>query len=159
MDRRPTAILESDSNISPHLILCNNNNNKNQIEVVDMHFGTGPVNMDAVVDLDPYILDEHLKEIEVCSKVSKSTFFIVSIYLFNGTRTEKVDFSFEMFSIVPRDQALIGQCLGKPNIPTHLDTDVYHAITKNTNDCDVGIIREWYAQDAGGGYRLRIEYR
>lgn len=44
-----------------------------------MHFGTGPVNMDAVVDLDPYILDEHLQEIDVCSKVSKSIFFIVSI--------------------------------------------------------------------------------
>lgn len=35
--------------------------------------------MDAVVDLDPYILDEHLKEIEICSKVSKSIFFIVSV--------------------------------------------------------------------------------
>lgn len=45
-----------------------------------MHFGTGPVNMDAVVDLDPYILDEHLEEIEICSKVSKSIFFIVSIF-------------------------------------------------------------------------------
>lgn len=46
--------------------------------MVDMHFGTGPDNMDAVVDLDPYILQEHLKEIEICSKVSKSVYFIVS---------------------------------------------------------------------------------
>lgn len=63
--------------------------------MVDMHFGTGPDNMDAVVDLDPYILDEHLKEIEICSKVSKSIFFIVSfdmlrlLLLFNSIILEK----------------------------------------------------------------------
>lgn len=43
-----------------------------------MHFGTGPGHADAFVDLDPYILDEHLSEIEVCSRVSKSVFFLVS---------------------------------------------------------------------------------
>lgn len=49
-----------------------------QVEFVDMHFGTGPGNGDAFVDLDPYILDEHLSEIEVCCRVSKSVFFLVS---------------------------------------------------------------------------------
>lgn len=48
-----------------------------------MHFGTGPDNMDAIVDLDPHVLNDHLKEIEICSKVSKSTFFIVSIFEIN----------------------------------------------------------------------------
>lgn len=42
-----------------------------------MHFGTGPDSMN-VSDLDPYILDEHLSEIEICSKVSRSVFFLVS---------------------------------------------------------------------------------
>lgn len=49
-----------------------------QIEIVDMHFGTGPDSMN-VSDLDPYILDEHLSEIEICSKVSRSVFFLVSV--------------------------------------------------------------------------------
>lgn len=49
-----------------------------QIELVDMHFGTGPDG--AVVDYDPYVLDDHLREIELCSKVSKSVFFIVSVF-------------------------------------------------------------------------------
>lgn len=52
-----------------------------QVEFVDMHFGTGPGSADAFVDLDPYILDEHLNEIEICSRVSKSVFFLVSIEL------------------------------------------------------------------------------
>lgn len=42
-----------------------------------MHFGTGP-SQDALTDLDPYILNEHLSEIEICSRVSKSVFFLVS---------------------------------------------------------------------------------
>lgn len=48
-----------------------------QIEIVDMHFGTGPDSMN-VIDLDPYILDEHLSEIEICSRRSRSVFFLVS---------------------------------------------------------------------------------
>lgn len=43
-----------------------------------MHFGTGPDNMDAVTDLDPHVLMDHLTEVEICSQVSKSVFFIVS---------------------------------------------------------------------------------
>lgn len=51
-----------------------------QIEIVDMHFGTGLDSMN-VSDLDPYILEEHLSEIEICSKVSRSVFFLVSFAL------------------------------------------------------------------------------
>lgn len=46
-----------------------------------MHFGTGPGHSDALTDSDPYILDEHLSEIEICSRVSKSVFFLVSSQL------------------------------------------------------------------------------
>lgn len=49
-----------------------------QIEFIDMHFGTGPAHADAIADVDPHILDEHLKEIRICSQESKSIFFIVS---------------------------------------------------------------------------------
>lgn len=41
-----------------------------------MHFGTGPENPQ--IDIDPYTIQDHLREIEVCRKVSKSVFFIVS---------------------------------------------------------------------------------
>lgn len=57
---------------------CINSISSGQIEIVDMHFGTGPDSMN-VSDLDPYILDEHLSEIEICSKVSRSVFFLVSV--------------------------------------------------------------------------------
>lgn len=47
-----------------------------------MHFGTGPGHLDASTDLDPYILEEHLSEIEICSRFSKSVFFLVSHVFF-----------------------------------------------------------------------------
>lgn len=43
-----------------------------------MHFGTGPDEMETMSELDPYVIDDHLQEIEICSRVSKSIFFIVS---------------------------------------------------------------------------------
>lgn len=43
-----------------------------------MHFGTGPEEMETMSELDPYVIDDHLHEIEICSRVSKSIFFIVS---------------------------------------------------------------------------------
>lgn len=43
-----------------------------------MHFGTGPGHLDALTDNDPYILNEHLDEIEICGRDSKSIFFLVS---------------------------------------------------------------------------------
>lgn len=47
-----------------------------QIEIVDMHFGTGLTH--TTVDLDPYVLFDHLREIRACYRASRSTFFIVS---------------------------------------------------------------------------------
>lgn len=46
-----------------------------------MHFGTGPGHLDALTDNDPYILNEHLDEIEICARDSKSIFFLVSFKL------------------------------------------------------------------------------
>lgn len=43
-----------------------------------MHFGTGPEEMETMSELDPYVIDDHLREIEICNNVSKSVFFIVS---------------------------------------------------------------------------------
>lgn len=50
-----------------------------------MHFGTGPDSMN-VIDLDPYVLDEHLCEIEICARRSRSVFFLVSIRLLSPSR-------------------------------------------------------------------------
>lgn len=47
-----------------------------QIELVDMHFGTGLTH--TTVDLDPYVLYDHLREIKNCFRASRSVFFIVS---------------------------------------------------------------------------------
>lgn len=47
-----------------------------QIEFVDMHFGTGLTH--TTIDLDPYVLYDHLSEIRACYRASKSAFFIVS---------------------------------------------------------------------------------
>lgn len=46
-----------------------------QIEFVDMHFGTGTTH--TTIDLDPYVIFDHLSEIKNCSKASRSVFFIV----------------------------------------------------------------------------------
>lgn len=46
-----------------------------------MHFGTGPGHLDTLTDNDPYILYEHLDEIEICARDSKSIFFLVSLFL------------------------------------------------------------------------------
>lgn len=48
-----------------------------EIEFVDMHFGTGSLDI-TQVEKDPYILEDYLHEIEVCHQNSKSVFFLVS---------------------------------------------------------------------------------
>lgn len=53
-----------------------------QIEFIDMHFGTGPADGQQLDERDPHVVTDHLREIEVCSQVSKSVFFIVSCFFF-----------------------------------------------------------------------------
>lgn len=47
-----------------------------EIEIVDMHFGTGSLDI-TEVEKDPYILRDYLHEIELCAQNSKSVFFMV----------------------------------------------------------------------------------
>lgn len=49
-----------------------------EIEMIDMHFGTGPT--ESAVDVDPRLLTDHLSEISCCKRESKSVFFLVSIF-------------------------------------------------------------------------------
>lgn len=60
-----------------HIIKLSSSRFVVQIEIVDMHFGTGMTH--TTVDLDPYVLYDHLREIRACQRSSRSTFFIVSI--------------------------------------------------------------------------------
>ncbi|XP_075167828.1 uncharacterized protein LOC142239988 [Haematobia irritans] len=46
-----------------------------EIEFVDMHFGTGSLDI-TQVEKDPYILEDYLHEIQVCHQNSKSVFFL-----------------------------------------------------------------------------------
>uniref|UniRef100_A0A182J649 WD_REPEATS_REGION domain-containing protein n=1 Tax=Anopheles atroparvus TaxID=41427 RepID=A0A182J649_ANOAO len=48
-----------------------------EVEIVDIHFGTGSDGLTGV-DLDPYVLEDHLEEIQTCHYVSKSVFLIRS---------------------------------------------------------------------------------
>ncbi|XP_055702272.1 protein qui-1 [Phlebotomus papatasi] len=72
-----------------------------EMEFVDMHFGTGPG--EAIVDVDPYRMDDHLSEVMICSRDSKSVFFL----------------------------ALIGNDPGTFILPTSIDADVFECVKKN----------------------------
>lgn len=48
-----------------------------EIEIVDMHFGTGSLDI-TEAEKDPYILQDYIHEIETCAQNSKSVFFMVS---------------------------------------------------------------------------------
>lgn len=50
-----------------------------ELEIVDVHFGTGP--NESAVDVDPRLLADHLSEVSSCKRESKSVFFIVSLCL------------------------------------------------------------------------------
>lgn len=50
-----------------------------EIELVDVHFGTGPT--ESAVDVNPRLLADYLTEIACCKRESKSVFFIVSDYM------------------------------------------------------------------------------
>ncbi|CAD7015396.1 unnamed protein product [Ceratitis capitata] len=95
-----------------------------EIEIVDMHFGTGPLNI-IQVEQDPYILKDYLHEIETCYNNSKSVFFL----------------------------ALIGDNIGPMPLPTHIDEDIYTAILQQTqtSDDERNLLQKWYIRAQGGG--------
>ncbi|XP_059616881.1 protein qui-1 isoform X2 [Phlebotomus argentipes] len=72
-----------------------------EMEFVDMHFGTG--GGEAIVDADPYRLDDHLSEVRICMRDSKSVFFL----------------------------ALIGNDAGSFVLPTSIEADVFECVQKN----------------------------
>ncbi|XP_058122559.1 protein qui-1 [Anopheles ziemanni] len=104
-----------------------------EVEIVDIHFGTGGDGWTAV-DLDPYVLDDHLEEIETCHAVSKSVFLIV----------------------------LLGSRLGNFLLPTKVDPGVLTAIAKRSSATEDECLRKWYRSletDGEGCYRLATDYR
>ncbi|KFB46917.1 AGAP004827-PA-like protein [Anopheles sinensis] len=104
-----------------------------EVEIVDIHFGTGCDGLTAV-DLDPYVLDDHLEEIETCHAVSKSVFLIV----------------------------LLGSRLGNFLLPAKLDPDVLTAISERSSATEDECLRKWYrrpVKDAEGCYWLATDYR
>ncbi|XP_055611687.1 protein qui-1 isoform X2 [Uranotaenia lowii] len=87
-----------------------------EVEIVDVHFGTG--SDCTAVDLDPYVLADHLEEIETCHRVSKSVFLVI----------------------------LLGSRLGNFLLPTKIDADVFEAIGKFSTAEQGELLRSWYHQ-------------
>lgn len=114
-----------------------------------MHFGTGPEEMETMSELDPYVIADHLQEIEICSRVSKSIFFIVSYDVYFYVSLNK--------NIVL--QALLGDNLGKTKIPTKLDAEVFNALMEHASSENRTILNDWYSNTKTNDYELRQDYR
>ncbi|XP_055387023.1 protein qui-1 isoform X2 [Condylostylus longicornis] len=103
-----------------------------EVEMVDMHFGTGPENYLAL-EHDPYLIDDYLDEIETCHRVSKSTYFI----------------------------ALIGETIGRMCLPTKITDEIFSSILNQCCDSDEKeICCKWYTkQNNDKHYILKEDYR
>ncbi|EDW02743.1 uncharacterized protein LOC6560627 isoform X2 [Drosophila grimshawi] len=105
-----------------------------ELEIVDMHFGTGVLDV-TLLERDPYMLQDFLHEIDTCHAHSKSVFFL----------------------------ALIGDGIGRPPLPTHIDEDIYAALlaerpTLTTNE--VELVERWYDKAEHETQRvLKPDYR
>lgn len=97
-----------------------------EIEFVDMHFGTGPNG--ALAELNPKLLEDHLTEVEICKRDSKSVFFI----------------------------ALLGQNLGNLQVPMHIDGDVFGMVKKLSSPEEIDRINGWY-KCSSGTYSLNTD--
>ncbi|XP_073845418.1 protein qui-1 isoform X1 [Musca autumnalis] len=88
-----------------------------EIEFVDMHFGTGSLDI-TQVEKDPYILQDYLHEIETCHQNSKSVFFL----------------------------ALIGDSIGRMPLPTHLEKEIYDSIATDgtLTHTERQLLVKWY---------------
>ncbi|KNC26192.1 hypothetical protein FF38_13062, partial [Lucilia cuprina] len=95
-----------------------------EIEIVDMHFGTGSLDI-TEVEKDPYILQDYLHEIETCAQYSKSVFFM----------------------------ALIGDSIGRMPLPILLDKEIYDAISTDTTltHTERQLFNKWYTLDMQSG--------
>ncbi|XP_030380851.1 NACHT domain- and WD repeat-containing protein 1 [Scaptodrosophila lebanonensis] len=104
-----------------------------ELEIVDMHFGTGPLDV-TQVERDPYMLQDYLHEIDTCHAHSKSVFFL----------------------------ALIGDSIGRLPLPTHIDEDIYAALLAEhiTNADEVALLARWYTKDdKAAQHVLKQDYR
>ncbi|XP_061393176.1 uncharacterized protein LOC133328649, partial [Musca vetustissima] len=120
-----------------------------EIEFVDMHFGTGSLDI-TQVEKDPYILEDYLHEIETCHQNSKSVFFL----------------------------ALIGDSIGRMPLPTHLAKEIYDSIATDgtLTHTERQLFVKWYSaatavapEDStatetsaafkGIQYQLKLDYR
>ncbi|KAH8415930.1 hypothetical protein KR222_003913 [Zaprionus bogoriensis] len=90
-----------------------------ELEIVDMHFGTGALEV-ALLERDPYMLQDFLHEIDTCHAHSKSVFFL----------------------------ALIGDGIGRTPLPTHIDEDIYAAVLaeQQTTADDEALLGRWYCK-------------
>ncbi|KRF80475.1 uncharacterized protein Dvir_GJ22444, isoform E [Drosophila virilis] len=100
-----------------------------ELEIVDMHFGTGALDV-TLLERDPYMQQDLLHEIDTCHAHSKSVFFL----------------------------ALIGDGIGRPPLPTHIDEDIYAALSLPAQDME--LLGRWYAKaGAETQFVLKQDYR
>ncbi|KAH8371371.1 hypothetical protein KR093_007089 [Drosophila rubida] len=101
-----------------------------ELEIVDMHFGTGALDV-SLLERDPYMLLDCLHEIDTCHAHSKSVFFM----------------------------ALIGDGIGRTPLPTHIDLDIYAALLadEQTSAEDAALLDRWYAAPAEAEAEAKAE--
>ncbi|KAH8331425.1 hypothetical protein KR074_003123 [Drosophila pseudoananassae] len=104
-----------------------------ELEFVDMHFGTGCLEVNQL-ERDPYMIHDYLHEIDICHAHTKSVFFMV----------------------------LVGDGIGRLPLPTHLDEDIFAAILadpQTTADLEALLVK-WYEKDDTETKRqLKQDYR
>uniref|UniRef100_A0A1L8DGI8 Putative wd40-repeat-containing subunit of the 18s rrna processing complex n=1 Tax=Nyssomyia neivai TaxID=330878 RepID=A0A1L8DGI8_9DIPT len=71
-----------------------------EMEFVDVHFGTGPG--ESAAEVDPYRLDDHLSEVTICRRDSKSVFFLALIGNDTGTFVLPTSIEADVFECVRR---------------------------------------------------------
>ncbi|KAG5678699.1 hypothetical protein PVAND_008347 [Polypedilum vanderplanki] len=102
-----------------------------EIEFVDMHFGTGLLHTS--IDLDPYVVYDHLNEIKTCQRASRSIYFI----------------------------SLIGNSLGEFCLPIEIQSDVYNELINLLTSDETELIKNCYRSDSSNGsiYFLLTNFR
>ncbi|XP_016940916.3 protein qui-1 isoform X1 [Drosophila suzukii] len=104
-----------------------------ELEFVDMHFGTGDLEVNQL-ERDPYLIHDYLHEIDTCHAHTKSVFFMV----------------------------LVGDGIGRQLVPTQMDEDIFSAILadQQTTADHEALLVKWYEKDASQPKRqLKQDYR
>lgn len=124
-----------------------------QIELVDIHFGTGISH--TTVDLDPYVVYDHLNEIRACQRTSRSVFFIVSTFEWSTVvRLDSNDLP------IPLLQSLIGHSSGEFCLPIEIRKDIYSEIVKLSSKDDIELLKSCYKLDTEADiYYLHTNFR